>query len=146
MPKRGFIIGAIVVAAAAIAWLSFGGIGENLVYYWTPTELLEAGAKARGATVRLGGQVKVGTLDWKKEANDLNFVVSDGKNDVRVHASSVPPQMFREGIGVVVEGQVGATGIFESQRLLVKHGNEYQPPEKHNAQALKKLMRSAVDE
>lgn len=125
---KAFFIAAVLIAGGALAYLSFGGIGENLVYYWTPTELVEHGDVAQGAVIRLGGQVEAGSLKWDKEANDLRFNVTDGSTVVPVHGTGVPPQMFREGIGVVVEGTMaGAT--FESDRLLVKHDNEYQAPE-----------------
>lgn len=126
---KAFFILAILIAGGAVAYLSFGGIGENLVYYWTPTELVEHGDQAQGAVVRLGGMVEAGSLKWDKAANDLNFKVSDGTTSVAVHGTGVPPQMFREGIGVVVEGTMGGNDVFESNRLLVKHDNEYQAPE-----------------
>ena len=125
---KAFFVVAVLIAGGALAYLSFGGIGENLVYYWTPSELVEHGDVAQGAVIRLGGQVEAGSLKWDKEANDLRFNVTDGTTVVPVHGTGVPPQMFREGIGVVVEGTMaGAT--FESDRLLVKHDNEYQAPE-----------------
>ena len=126
---KAFFILAILIAGGAVAYLSFGGIGENLVYYWTPTELAEHGDQAQGAVVRLGGMVAAGSLKWDKAANDLRFKVSDGTTSIDVHGTGVPPQMFREGIGVVVEGTMGGNDVFESDRLLVKHDNEYQAPE-----------------
>lgn len=126
---KAFFIVAVLIAGGAIAYLSFGGIGDNLVYYWTPTELAEHGSQAQGAVVRLGGQVEAGSLEWDKESNDLRFLVTDGTTSIKVHGTGVPPQMFREGIGVVVEGTMGGADVFESDRLLVKHDNEYQAPE-----------------
>ncbi len=126
---KAFFILAILIAGGAVAYLSFGGIGENLVYYWTPTELAEHGDQAQGAVVRLGGMVEAGSLKWDKAANDLRFKVSDGTTSIDVHGTGVPPQMFREGIGVVVEGTMGGNDVFESNRLLVKHDNEYQAPD-----------------
>jgi len=142
VPKKAFIVAALVVAAGAIAWMAFGGLGKNLVYYWSPTELLEAGNKAYGAKVRLGGQVKAGTVRWKPRQTDLRFQVTDGKTSVEVHARSVPPAMFREKIGVVVEGTRARSGVFESERLLVKHGNKYEAPKKGAPHDMKKLMRT----
>lgn len=128
MGTRLFAIVAILLAVGGIAWLAFGNLGDNLVYYWSPTELTDAGAKGVGATVRLGGQVKVGSVQWDPDRTDLHFIVTDNAHDVPVHATSVPPAMFREGIGVVVEGKLNAGGLFESDRLMVKHDNQYQPP------------------
>ena len=126
--RRLFLVGALVVAGTALGFVAFGNMGENLVYYWDPTQLVEAGSKADGATVRLGGMVKKGTLDWHADSNELNFEVTDFKNTVSVISTGAPPQMFREGIGVVVEGHVGDDGVFRSDRLMVKHSNEYKPP------------------
>ena len=127
--RRMFLVGALTVAAAALGFVAFGNIGENLVYYWDPSQLVAAGDKSVGATIRLGGVVKAGTMDWNPDASELEFVVSDGKEDVAVHCQGAPPQMFREGIGVVVEGTMTKAGVFESSRLMVKHSNEYKAPE-----------------
>ena len=127
--RRVFLVGALAVAAAALGFVAFGNIGENLVYYWDPSQLVAAGDKSVGATIRLGGVVKAGTMDWNPDASELEFVVSDGKEDVAVHCQGAPPQMFREGIGVVVEGTMTKAGVFESSRLMVKHSNEYKAPE-----------------
>ena len=136
---RYFAIGAIAVAAAAFGVITVGGIGENLVYYWGPTELHAAGNKAVGATIRLGGQVAPGSVAYQ-DGSALTFDVTDGRSAVKVHSSGVPPQMFREGIGVVVEGTMTPAGQFESQRLMVSHGNEYRAPGKGEAPDTRKLM------
>ena len=122
--RRMALLGALVVAGSALAFIAFGNIGENLVYYWNPSQLREAGDKS----IRLGGVVKDGTVDWNPDASELEFVVSDGSEEVAVHCSGAPPQMFRAGIGVVVEGTMTKTGVFESSRLMVKHSNEYKAP------------------
>ena len=127
--RRIALVASLLVAGAALAFVSFGNIGENLVYYWNPTQLVEAGDKSIGATIRLGGVVKGGTVDWQPDEEALAFVVSDGSEDVSVQCSGAPPQMFREGIGVVVEGTMTPGGIFKSSRLMVKHSNEYKAPE-----------------
>ena len=129
MNTKIFVAGALGVAAAALAFLALSNMGENLVYYWTPEELLAAGSKAEGADVRLGGMVKKDSVDWDKEAQTLDFTVFDGVAEVAVHSTGLPPQMFRENIGVVIEGQLGSDGVFRSSRMLVKHDNTYTAPE-----------------
>lgn len=126
--RRLFLGGALVVAGLALGVIAFGDIGENLVYYWDPTQLVAAGDDGIGANVRLGGLVKPGTVNWKQEEGQIHFEVTDGKQTVPVHARGAPPQMFREGIGVVVEGTMTKAGIFEADRLMVKHSNEYRAP------------------
>ena len=131
--RRAYMLGALTVAALALGFVAFGNIGQNLVYYWDPTQLVAAGDKSIGATIRLGGVVKAGSLDWDPDASELKFVVSDGKEDVKVHCTSAPPQMFREGIGVVVEGTMTKNNVFTSSRLMVKHSNEYKAPKEGTA-------------
>ena len=128
--KQALAVLAIAVALSALAYVAFGGIEKNLVYYWNPTELLEKGTAARGATVRLGGLVQKGSVVWNSHTLDLHFnvgVQAEGGPTVRVHATSAPPQMFQEGIGAVVEGSYDGQ-IFQADRVMVKHSNEYRPP------------------
>ena len=138
--RRLFILAAVVVAVATLAYLASGGIGENLVYYWSPSELQEAGDEAIGASIRLGGLVAPGSVERAADGLTLSFEVSDGKAQVPVYASSVPPAMFREVIGVVVEGTMRDDGIFETRRLMVKHDNEYKAPEDVNNPDMEKMM------
>ena len=66
---------------------------------------------------------------WDETKNELEFEIGDGKNYVKVFAKGAPPQMFREGIGVLVEGTMVSEGYFKSDRLMVKHSNEYKAPQ-----------------
>jgi len=77
--------------------------------------------------------VVANTVKWDASSLDLNFVLSDMKgNDINVHHKGQPPDMFKEGSGVVVEGRLGADGkSFESTKLLVKHSEEYKKPGDH---------------
>ncbi len=127
--KLGLLLGAVILLAG-FGYLVYGGIGNNLVYFLTPTELQAKGASAVGSPVRLGGQVVPGTVVWNAAAVDLRFRMTDGKSTVDVHANKAPPQMFREGMGVVVEGRLEKSGVFNASNLLVKHSNEYRPPAK----------------
>jgi len=126
--RRILAVAAIIVAAGVLAFLAFGGIGENLVYYWSPSELESSGDKAIGATIRLGGLVEPGSIQHSEDGLTLRFAVTDGEASVPITTKSIPPAMFREGVGVVVEGSVNRAGEFETQRLLVKHDNQYQAP------------------
>lgn len=144
--RRPLAIGALAVLVAAFGYLMYGGVEENLVYFLTPGELVAKGDKAIDRPVRLGGQVVPGSVQWDANALDLRFRVTDGTREVVVHSSGAPPQMFRAGIGVVVEGRYGRTGVFESHSLMVKHSNEYRAPspdEKHPERLDKTLIRSS---
>ena len=144
--RRVFLGLSLLVAAAALISISLGSMGENLVYYWNVGELHERRDAAYGATIRLGGVVKEGTVDWRPEESHLSFVLTDGSQDVPVECSGAPPQMFREGIGVLVEGTLTRGGTFTSDRLMVKHSNEYKAPEDGmTADEMKELYRTVED-
>lgn len=131
MSTRGKRIGMGVAALAILGtfgFLIYGGIGENLVYFLTPQELFARGDKAYDVPLRLGGQVVPGSVEWNADKVDLRFKISDGVQTVAVHSSGAPPQMFRDGIGVVVEGRYNRAGVFESTSVMVKHSNEYRAP------------------
>lgn len=124
--KRLMAVGALLVAGGALAAISMSNLGDNLVYYWTPTELAEKANAA--ATVRLGGMVVPGTYKWDKQAQIVEFDVTDNEKVVHVRLEGTPPAMLREGIGAVVEGKLGADGVFHSDKVMVKHDNTYKPP------------------
>jgi cytochrome c-type biogenesis protein CcmE len=138
---KWFALAALAAAAAAFLVIAIGGIGENLVYYWAPKDVRAAGPKAVGATIRLGGQVAVGSVKLGEGVSNLEFDVTDGTATVHVVSRGVPPQLFRDRIGVVVEGTMSNDGNFESRRLMVSHDNKYRAPADKNVD-IKELMRS----
>ena len=142
MKPRWPIAAALLIAAAAFAFLTAGKIGENLVYYWSPSDLVGAGDKAYGASIRLGGMVSPGSLVTAASSSDVQFDVTDGSATVHVRTHGVPPQMFREGIGVVVEGTMTCEGWFDGDRLMVSHDNNYRVPEDHQQMNAEELIRS----
>jgi cytochrome c-type biogenesis protein CcmE len=141
-------VGALLVAGGALAFVAFGDLGKNLVYYWTPSEMLAAGSKAYGATIRLGGVVQKGSIAWDPGHTELTFRVADGPTpeapNVVVKVRETPPQMFREGIGVVVEGTVDRSHVFTSNRLMVNHSNEYRPPKPGEGDRWKETLTSGA--
>ncbi|MEO5987177.1 MAG: cytochrome c maturation protein CcmE [Candidatus Limnocylindria bacterium] len=116
----------VAVVVVVIGFLAFSSIGNALVYYLTPTELLERGDAAVGETVRLGGLVEVGSVAGP--ATDLRFVITDRENGIAVHSTVAPTRSFREGSGAVVEGRLGADGVFEATNVIVKHDENYEVP------------------
>lgn len=129
--RLGVVIGAVIILSG-FTYLLSGQIGSNLVYFLTPTEVLAKGPGIYGKPIRLGGLVQPNSVAWDAAALDLQFTMIDGEggsSKIRVHARKAPPAMFREGMGVVVEGQMTHAGTFESTNLMVKHSNEYRAPE-----------------
>lgn len=139
--SRLFLILSLAIAAIGFVVIAVSGISRNLVYYWSPTDLTQAGDKAYGATIRLGGQVAPGSVRMGN-GSLLDFDVTDHKSIVHVKSSGSPPQMFREGIGVVVEGTMVRGGYFQSDRLMVSHNNEYRAPKAGEAINAKQLIQS----
>jgi cytochrome c-type biogenesis protein CcmE len=119
----------VVVAAlifASVAWVATKGLTQNLVYYTTPTEVLQEGAAAIGERARVGGYVVPGSLH--EQASTVRFVASDGTTRLTVVVAGGVPSLFREGQGVVVEGAYAEDGAFHADTVLVKHNGEYGPP------------------
>ena len=128
--RRAALAVAVVIIIAAFGFLLYGGIDKNVVFFLTPEELLSRGTAAYDVPVRLGGLVAPGSVKWDADRLDLRFVVTDsGGQSVNVHSTGAPPQMFRDGMGVVVEGRYHRNGVFESTNLMIKHSNEYRKPE-----------------
>jgi cytochrome c-type biogenesis protein CcmE len=121
------IVVLVVVVLAAVAFLALSNVGSALVYYLTPTELLERGEGAIGQVVRLGGQVVEGSVAGP--ATDLTFQLTDGTESITVHSTVAPTRSFREGSGAVVEGRLLPSGVFEATQVIVKHDENYEAPE-----------------
>jgi len=145
---RWFMVGAFAVAGLAFVVIAASGINKNLVYYWTPSDLYANGEKAYGATIRLGGMVAKGSIH-KIGGSAVEFDVKDHTRVVHVKTTTVPPQMFRENIGVVVEGTMmrgsDGGGYFKSNRLMVSHNNEYKAPKAGHPidqKSIKKMIES----
>jgi cytochrome c-type biogenesis protein CcmE len=145
LSRKKFLIGGIAIIVAAFAYLLYGGINQNVVYFLTPHELLAKGTRAVDVPVRLGGQVKPGSVKWNDSTLDLHFMITDGTTEVAVASHGAPPQMFRDGMGVVVEGRYLQNGVFNSTSLMVKHSNEYRPPKPGESpeKAAKTLIKGA---
>lgn len=126
--KKSSIIFAVLAVAGAFAWLLYGNLDKNVVFFLTPQELLAKGTEGYDVPVRLGGMVKTGSRKWDPQTLDLQFAITDGAKEILVKSKGAPPQMFRDSIGVVVEGRFDRSGVFNATNLLVKHSNEYHPP------------------
>lgn len=126
--KRAAMVVAVVIVLGAFGYLMYGGLDKNVVFFLTPQELLAKGTEVVDVPVRLGGMVEPGSVKWDAETLDLRFRLGDGVKTVEVHSKGAPPQMFRDGMGVVCEGRFGKDGVFESTNLMIKHSEEYHPP------------------
>lgn len=125
-----WVIGGGIVLAAILG-MSVLSINANSVYFFTPDEAVAQAATLQEKNIKVGGMVVAGSKEWYPKDLDLRFVLSDLEgHDINVLFKGTPPDMFKEGSGVVVQGQISDDGkTFVAQNLFVKHSEEYQNPE-----------------
>ena len=125
-PTRSVAVGALLILAV-LGFLVYQGLSTNLVYYITPSELQARGAAANGQSFRLGGQVRPHSVHWNGVTRQLRFILQDPRGAVTITSRGTPPELFRDGSGVVVEGTF--TGrAFLATNLMIKHGADYRAP------------------
>lgn len=117
----GFLGGGGLILVITIAFQ------ENMVYFVTPTELLAKSQYNR--SIRLGGLVEKGSVLKDVSTLTTTFVVTDTSQKVKVFYTGVVPDLFREGQGVIVDGLLDPSGVFQATRLLAKHDENYMPPD-----------------
>ncbi len=122
-----------LVALGGATAMVLAAFRDNLVFFYSPTELAARPAIAAGR-IRIGGLVENQSLA-REDGRRVSFRVTDGQTDVRVSYDGVLPDLFREGQGVVAEGRL-KDGVFVASTVLAKHDEKYMPPEV--ADALKK--------
>lgn len=127
--KRTRLLIAAGLVVGGLLYLLIGGLRGAVVYYVTPSELLAQTPAPAGKSLRLGGQVAKGSKQWAGDTLDLRFVLTDGKASVPVHYRGAPPDLFTEGQGAIVEGTYTAAGMFEARSIIVRHSEEYRPPD-----------------
>jgi len=122
------MVGLLLLSAAAA--LVLNAFRSNLVFFFTPTQV--AGGEApKSSAFRIGGMVKEGSLFRDSEKG--SFVVTDTQKDVVVKYHGMLPDLFKEGRGVVAQGQLNAQGEFVASEVLAKHDENYMPPEAKHA-------------
>ena len=121
-----FGLAAIGVATALV----LTAFNRNLVFFFTPSQVAANEAPV-GRTFRIGGMVEKGSL--KREGVEVRFVVTDTAKSMPVVYRGQLPDLFKEGKGVVAQGQLGPDGIFTAREVLAKHDENYMPPEAAHA-------------
>jgi cytochrome c-type biogenesis protein CcmE len=128
--RMAIALGIVAVVGAATA-LVLNAFQSNLVFFYTPTQI-DAKEAPSGRTFRLGGLVVEGSV--KRDGVKVAFAVTDTAKTVPVQFSGILPDLFKEGKGVVAQGQL-ENGVFQAKEVLAKHDENYMPPEA--AEALK---------
>lgn len=137
--KRIALIIAGMVVLAIAATLILKSFKSNLVFFFTPTQVVNGEAPKEG-NFRVGGLVEVGSLERLANGTQIKFKVTDTAKTMQVVYTGILPDLFKEGKGVVAQGKLGKDGIFEADQVLAKHDENYMPPEA--AEALKKAKSS----
>jgi cytochrome c-type biogenesis protein CcmE len=126
--KRLALLGGGVAIIALAAGLIFTALSDNLVFFYSPTQVYAKEAPVdRG--FRVGGLVEVGSVGRAQDGLSVRFRVTDTARSVTVEYRGILPDLFREGKGVVAQGRLDADGVFVADQVLAKHDENYMPPE-----------------
>ncbi len=124
--RKRFLIGGIVIIGA-LSYIVYGGMQEAMVYFKMPSELKADQGAAREKFLRMGGMVVKGSLQADVKNLTYRFELSDGTGAMPVFFKGIPPDLFTEGKGAVVEGRIGTDGVFQATTIMAKHAEEYSP-------------------
>jgi len=126
--KRAVFIFACLAAISLATWLVLGAFRNNLVFFFSPTQIATKEAPV-GKTFRIGGLVQDGTLKRDMDGLTVRFTVTDTANTIPVVYKGILPDLFKEGRGCVAQGRVGTDGVFYADQIMAKHDENYMPPE-----------------
>jgi len=126
--KRLALVVAGVAGLGLGAWLVLAAFQQNLVFFFTPTQVA-AGEAPHGRSFRIGGMVESGSLRREGDGIAVSFTVTDTARSVPVRYRGALPDLFKEGKGVVAQGRLGADGAFIADEVLAKHDENYMPPD-----------------
>lgn len=129
--RRAWSVALLLLGLSAAAALMFTAFRQNMMYFYTPTDIA-TGQVAAGASLRLGGLVKAGSvehLDREDQLAEVRFVLADCDHELPVRFAGILPDLFREGQGIVTTGRLLPGGSFEAEEVLAKHDENYMPPE-----------------
>ena len=133
--KRIIFICASLAALGFAAYLVLGAFRNNLVFFFSPTQVAAKEAPVN-KTFRIGGLVENGTLKKDPDGLTIRFTVTDTANSIPVVYKGILPDLFKEGRGCVAQGRISSDGVFHADQIMAKHDENYMPPEA--AQALDK--------
>ena len=128
--RLGLIAGGLIICGAAAA-LVFNAFEENLVFFFSPSQVA-AHEAPEGRAFRIGGFVQEGSVQRQKDGVTVRFEVTDTAHTVPVTYKGSLPDLFKEGKGVVAQGKL-QNGVFVADQVLAKHDENYMPPEAEKA-------------
>jgi cytochrome c-type biogenesis protein CcmE len=125
--SRVLILFAIIILTIIILLLSLKSLEDNVVYFFSPTDVYNNDGSILKIKIRIGGMVKKNSLNTQEDS--ISFVVTDFTQEIYVTYSGSIPNLFSEEKGVVVEGRLEDKKYFVADRILAKHDENYMPPE-----------------
>jgi len=123
---RLLFIALILITLTLSIYLILKSLEENVVYFQSPSEIQNI-AEFNSKKIRIGGMVKKNSILMNN--NEINFIITDFKNEINVVYSGAVPNLFEEGKGVVAEGFLKDRNFFLASKILAKHDENYMPPE-----------------
>jgi cytochrome c-type biogenesis protein CcmE len=126
--KRLVLIVLMVVGISAGVGFALKSLDENIMFFFTPTEVTE-GKAPEGRLFRIGGMVVAGSVNRPGDGLTVEFDLTDNVEKVTVRYTGILPDLFREGQGIIANGQIDSSGGFVAQEVLAKHDENYMPPE-----------------
>ncbi len=126
--QRMVAVGLVVAGVGVAVFFALQAFQENLLYYYSPTQIAGGEAPSDRA-IRVGGLVVNGSLQREAGTLNVNFVVTDLENSMPIYHSGILPDLFREGQGIIARGQFNQNGEFVADEVLAKHDENYMPPE-----------------
>ncbi len=124
--KRAIFLALLLLLSAVTVFLIFKSLEENIVYFFTPSEIYNKQNISLNKTIRVGGLVKENSIS--KEQNSIRFIITDFKKEIIVSYSGLIPNLFSEGKGVIAEGVLKDKKYFIAEKILAKHDENYMPP------------------
>jgi len=130
--KRIVFAAIAVVAIGIAAKLIIASIDKGSSYFYSPKKVL-AGEAPKDQVFRIGGLVKVGSMQRIGKTLTVEFIITDNAAEITTHYTGILPDLFKEGQGVVAKGRLGDDGIFNAEEVLAKHDEKYLAPEVKDA-------------
>ena len=125
--SRIFFLGLSFFIIGLVVFIILKSLEENVVYFFSPTEIYNKSDISLNKKVRIGGLVKEGSIN--RQDDTINFIITDLKNEIVVTYNGLVPNLFSEGKGVVAEGKLNDKKYFIAYKILAKHDENYMPPE-----------------
>ena len=125
--SRIFFLSVLVVLAGLVIFVILRSLEENVVYFFSPTEIYNKANISFDKQIRIGGLVKKNSVS--KNDTSINFIITDLKKEIIVSYNGIVPNLFSEGKGVVAEGKLKDKKYFIADKILAKHDENYMPPE-----------------